>query len=156
MHSPFSDNIEQKSYFHYLIFFLNPSLVYWDYHCHYCKKPRRYIHQDTPQGQYWLQENPSYKCGITNEWQYVERPFRYPGEYCPSEGSKAKNPWGLRPIQFLALEIPRDTIHQDTPNFFFNPCLERGARDTLHCTAKIIISIPHNKKIILFVQKHFL
>ena len=44
----------------------------------------------------------------------MEKP-RYPGEYCPSGGSKAKN---LRPLGFLALELPRDNIHQDTPSAF--------------------------------------
>ena len=40
------------------------------------------------------------------------------GEFFPSGGSKAKNPWGLRPLGFLALQLPRDNIHQDTPSAF--------------------------------------
>ena len=33
-------------------------------------------------------------------------------------GSKAKNPQGLQPLGFLALELPRENIHQDTPSPF--------------------------------------
>ena len=44
--------------------------------------------------------------------------LEYPGEYCPSGGSKAKNPWGLRSLGFLAMELPRDNIHQYTPSAF--------------------------------------
>ena len=42
----------------------------------------------------------------------------YPGEYCALGGSKAKNPWGLQPLGFLALEIPRNNIHQYAPAAF--------------------------------------
>ena len=31
---------------------------------------------------------------------------------------KAKNHRDLRPLGFLALELPRDNIHQDTPSAF--------------------------------------
>ena len=50
--------------------------------------------------------------------QYVEKHWGYPGEYCPLGGSKAKNSWGLRPLGFLALELPRDNILQFTPLAF--------------------------------------
>ena len=36
----------------------------------------------------------------------------------PKNLPQAKNPWGLRPLGFLALELPRDNIHQYTPSAF--------------------------------------
>ena len=42
----------------------------------------------------------------------------YPGEYCPLQGSKAKNPRACGPPWVLASELLRDNIHQDTPLAF--------------------------------------
>ena len=51
---------------------------------------------------------------------YVEKFLGYPGEYFHLEVPRPKNPWGLRPLGFLALELPKDNIHQDTPKVFLN------------------------------------
>ena len=60
----------------------------------------------------------------------------YPGEYCPSGGSKAENPRGLRPLRCFALELPRDNFHQDTPSPFpHNVSLHRNAH-LVHRTAE--------------------
>ena len=34
------------------------------------------------------------------------------------ERSAAKNPWGLRPLGFWPWDLPRDSIHHDTPTAF--------------------------------------
>ena len=44
---------------------------------------------------------------------------------------KAKNPWALQPLRFLALEVPKDNIHQHTPQTF------------PHIVSSLFCQIPH-------------
>ena len=50
----------------------------------------------------------------------MEKPWGYHGEWSPSGGPAAINPWSLRPLGFGPWDLPRDSIHHDTPFEFPN------------------------------------
>ena len=50
----------------------------------------------------------------------MEKPWAYHGEWSPSGGLSAKNPWNLRPLGFWPWDLIRNSIHHDTPSAFPN------------------------------------
>ena len=50
----------------------------------------------------------------------MEKPWGYHGEWSPSRDHAATISWGLRLLGFLPGDLPRDSIHHDTPSAFQN------------------------------------